>query len=101
MSGCSGGCGGCGSSKQDDHCHESKDGCDDCKECGHENGSSCDCLAKLKIAMEKASKDNGMKCCLCNTFSQYAGPNRCNGAFICYKCKTTNGWKIPKGKWIK
>lgn len=92
MGDCSSGCGGC---KPSDKCDstDSKDSC-----CG---GDSCDCEAKYATAYNQAMKDNGLICSLCNYFYQYALPNRCDGTLICYKCRDTKSWQIPKGKWKK
>lgn len=104
MAGCSGGCkksnyNSCSSSKKcrDKTCVDknNNDGC-----CGGRNGK-CDCDSKLKKAQALAVKRNGCDCSLCNSFCMYAEPNRCNGDFICHKCKTDYSWKISKGKWIR
>lgn len=107
MAGCSG---GCNKSNYNSVCSSSKDKCN--KKCIDKNNNSkdeccsggnskCDCGSKLKVAQKLAVKRNGCDCLLCNTFCMYAEPNRCNGDFICHKCKTDYAWKIPKGKWIK
>lgn len=94
MGDCSNGCGGCGTD-----CDSSKscDSCDDGCDCG----GTCDCDTKYATAYNQAMQDNGMRCLLCNYFYQYALPNRCDGTLICYKCRDTRSWQIPKGKWKK
>lgn len=89
MSNCSNGCDEC---KPNDKCDSKSSCCSD---------GSCDCDAKYATAYQQAMKDNGLRCLLCGNFYTYSLPNRCDGTLICYKCKTTRGWQIPKGKWKK
>lgn len=96
MGDCSNGCGGC----KTDNC-DTKDDCNGSCSCGGSCGDSCDCDAKYAVAYNQAMSDNGMKCLLCNYFHEYALPNRCDGTLICYKCRDTRSWQIPKGKWKK
>ncbi len=97
MGDCSNGCGGC---RPVDKC---KDSCDKDSCCGNDSckGGSCDCDVKYAVAYNQAMQNNGMRCFLCNYFYDYALPNRCNGDLICYKCRDTRSWQIPKGKWKK
>lgn len=101
------GCSGCNNSGycppsggcSDKSCSDDKSGgCSGCTDC--DCGGKCDCADKLKAAQKLATQKNGCSCLLCNKFMQWAEPNRCDGSFICYKCKTDYSWKIKKGKWI-
>jgi len=95
MGNCSGGCGGCKpKSTCNDSCDKDSCGTDSC--CGD---GSCNCDAKYAKAYNQAIENNGIICYLCGKFSMYAVPNRCDGLHICYNCRTTRSWQIPKGKW--
>lgn len=100
MSKCSN-CDTCSGSKKD--CKDScdKNGCDgSCCDGKCDNQSVCkDCEKKYEAALKEAAANNGMNCIICKTFTQYAEPNRCNGNFVCFKCKNTKAWQLPKGKW--
>lgn len=86
MGDCSGGCGECKSAD------------DKNKECSCDG---CDCDSKYAEALNQSTKDIGMQCLLCNIFYPYSGPNRCNGTLICFNCKDTRSYLIPKGSWKK
>ena len=95
MGDCSNGCGGCKPANNSKECKES---CDDGCSCGC---GSCDCDTKYALAYNLAMKNDGLKCIMCKNFYQYSLPNRCDGTLVCFKCKSTKSWQIPKGKWKK
>ena len=102
MAGCSGcgNSGSCSSSKSLEKCSEEKSGgcCGGCTDC--DCNGKCDCAVKLKEAQKVAKDKDGCSCLLCKKFCHMAEPNRCDGSFVCHKCKTDYGWKLKKGKWI-
>lgn len=85
-------CSGC---KCDDSKSEScKGDCDD--DCGGDcKKDSCAYAEAHALAL----KQNGMTCLVCKNFDTFVTPNRTDGTYVCWVCKTTRAWKVPPGTW--